>query len=332
VASITCFLSLAADNAAVIDAAVRRPPAVSLRGDKVVETQGLSKIYGKTITAVDRLDLDVYRGEVYGFLGPNGAGKTTTLRMLLGLIRPTAGTARVMGAAPGTPGSLTKVGAIIETPAFYPYMSGRDNLRLLAQYCEVPMARVDASLEQVELTPRARHKFSTYSMGMKQRLGIAAALLKEPDLLILDEPTNGLDPQGMADVRNLIIELGKGQRTVLISSHLLSEVELMCTRIGVIKKGKIVAEGTIDELRGAATLTVRGTPAELAKTVLVTDAGSDNVTSLGDGAFSLKVDALRTAEINQHLVQAGVAVTELHMDERSLEDIFMELTGTEGGL
>jgi ABC-2 type transport system ATP-binding protein len=119
---------------------------------------------------------------------------------------------------------------------------------------------------------------------------------------------------------------------VLISSHLLSEVELMCTRIGVIKKGKIVAEGTIDELRGAATLTVRGTPADLAKTVLVTDAGSDNVTSLGDGAFSLKVDALRTAEINQHLVQAGVAVTELHMDERSLEDIFMELTGTEGGL
>jgi ABC-2 type transport system ATP-binding protein len=167
---------------------------------------------------------------------------------------------------------------------------------------------------------------------MKQRLGIAAALLKEPDLLILDEPTNGLDPQGMADVRNLIIELGKGQRTVLISSHLLGEVEVMCTRIGVIKKGKIVAEGTIDELRGAATLTVRGTPVDLAKTVLVKDAGVENVTSLGDGAFSLKVDLQRTAEINQHLVEAGVAVTELHADERSLEDIFMELTGTEGGL
>ena len=194
------------------------------------------------------------------------------------------------------------------------------------------MTRVDETLETVELTPRARHKFSTYSMGMKQRLGIAAALLKEPDLLILDEPTNGLDPQGMADVRNLIIELGKGQRTVLISSHLLSEVELMCTRVGVIKKGKIVAEGTIDELRGAATLTVHGTPAGLAKTVLVNDVGAEKVTDLGDGAFSLKVDAQRTAEINQHLVQAGVAVTELHMDERSLEDIFMELTGTEGGL
>ena len=194
------------------------------------------------------------------------------------------------------------------------------------------MSRVDATLAQVELTPRARHRFSTYSLGMKQRLGIAAALLKEPDLLILDEPTNGLDPQGMADVRNLIIELGKGQRTVLISSHLLGEVEVMCTRIGVIKKGKIVAEGTIDELRGAATLMVRGTPVELANTVLVRDAGAENVTSLGDGAFSLKVDLQRTAEINQHLVQAGVAVTELHADERSLEDIFMELTGTEGGL
>jgi ABC-2 type transport system ATP-binding protein len=315
------------------DTAIRRPPASSLlAGGKVVETNGLTKRYGTIVTAVDRLDLSVYRGEVYGFLGPNGAGKTTTLRMLLGLIRPTMGSATVMGAELGTPASLVKVGAIVETPAFYPYLSGYDNLRLLATYCQVPTSRVDDTLAQVELTPRARHKFSTYSLGMKQRLGIAAALLKEPDLLILDEPTNGLDPQGMADVRNLIIELGKGQRTVLISSHLLGEVEVMCTRIGVIKKGKIVAEGTIDELRGAATLTVRGTPVDLAKTVLVKDAGPENVTSLGDGAFSLKVDLQRTAEINQHLVQAGVAVTELHADERSLEDIFMELTGTEGGL
>jgi ABC-type multidrug transport system ATPase subunit len=311
---------------------MRRPPPPGVGGDKVVETNRLTKVYGKGIVAVADLDLSVYRGEVYGFLGPNGAGKTTTLRILLGLIRPTAGGARVMGAAPGTPASLAKVGAIVETPAFYPYMTGYDNLRLLAIYCGVPLSRVDSTLELVELTPRARHKFSTYSMGMKQRLGIAAALLKEPDLLILDEPTNGLDPQGMADVRNLIIELGKGDRTVLISSHLLGEVELMCTRVGVIRKGKIVAEGTIDELKGAATLTVRGTPADLARRVLNTDAGAENVTDLGDGAFSLKVDLSRAAEINQHLVQAGVAVSELHADERSLEEIFMELTGTEGGL
>ena len=306
--------------------------ATAPAGDAVVETRGLTKVYGKDIVAVDRLDLTVGRGEVYGFLGPNGAGKTTTLRMLLGLIRPTSGVATVAGAAPGTPESLVKVGAIVETPAFYPYLSGYDNLRLLAIYCGVPVTRVANALDEVELTPRARHKFSTYSMGMKQRLGIAAALIKEPELLILDEPTNGLDPQGMADVRNLIIELGKGDRTVLVSSHLLGEVELMCTRIGVIRKGKLVAEGTIDELRGDATLKVRATPADKAREVLERDAGAGNVRVLDDGSFGIKVDLDRTAEINQHLVMAGVGVTELRADERSLTDVFMELTGTEGGL
>ena len=316
----------------VIDTPVRRPLPPGVGGDKVVETHGLTKRYGTGIIAVDSLDLNVYRGEVYGFLGPNGAGKTTTLRMLLGLIRPTAGSAKVVGGEPGSPASLVRVGAIVETPAFYPYLSGYNNLRLLARYCGVPMARVDATLAEVDLTPRAHHKFSTYSLGMKQRLGIAAALLKEPELLILDEPTNGLDPQGMADVRNLIIELGKGDRTVLISSHLLGEVEQMCTRVGVIRKGKIVAEGTVQQLRGAATLTVRGTPEETARAILIGDAGAENVTDLGNSTFSLAIDLQRTAEINQHLVQAGVAVTELHADERSLEDVFMELTGTEGGL
>src|ERR1700694_4128256 len=315
------------------DTAIRRPPAASLlAADKVVETKGLSKRYGTIVTAVDSLDLNVYRGEVYGFLGPNGAGKTTTLRMLLGLIRPTAGSATVGGAAPGSPAPLVRIGAIVETPAFYPYLSGYNNLRLLARYCGVAASRVDDTLAEVDLTPRAHHKFSTYSLGMKQRLGIAAALLKEPELLILDEPTNGLDPQGMADVRNLIIELGKGERTVLISSHLLGEVELMCTRVGVIRKGKIVAEGTVDQLRGAATLTVRGTPEETARAILVGEVGADKVKAMGDATFSLVVDLQRTAQINRHLVEAGVAVSELHADERSLEDVFMELTGTEGGL
>src|SRR5579864_3711916 len=301
-------------------------------GDLMVETHGLTKHYGNGIVAVDRLDMRVRRGEVYGFLGPNGAGKTTTLRMLLGLIRPTAGNATVAGAAPGTPASLVKVGAIVESPAFYPYLSGRDNLRLLAIYSGVPASRVDPALEQVELLPRAAHRFSTYSMGMKQRLGIAAALIKEPELLILDEPTNGLDPQGMADVRRLITELGKGQRTVLVSSHLLGEVEQMCTRIGVIQKGKFVAEGTIDELRGAASLTIRAEPVETAMTVLSAEAGADHVTLLPDGTFSLKVDLKRTAELNRKLVQAGVDVSDLHASERSLEEVFIELTGTESGL
>ena len=317
---------------ALLEAPIRRPLLQGVGGEKVVETRGLTKRYGTGIVAVDSLDLSVYRGEVYGFLGPNGAGKTTTLRMLLGLIRPSNGSAKVAGAAPGSPASLAKVGAIVETPAFYPYMTGYDNLRLLAMYCGVKPSRVDATLAEVELTPRAHHKFSTYSLGMKQRLGIAGALLKEPELLILDEPTNGLDPQGMADVRNLIIELGKGDRTVLISSHLLGEVELMCTRVGVIRKGKIVAEGTVDQLRGAATLAVRGTPEETAKAILIAEAGAENVTAMGDATFSVKMDLLRTAEINKHLVQGGVSVTELRADERSLEDIFIELTGTEGGL
>jgi ABC-type multidrug transport system ATPase subunit len=317
---------------ALLEAPIRRPLLQGVGGEKVVETRGLTKRYGTGIVAVDSLDLSVYRGEVYGFLGPNGAGKTTTLRMLLGLIRPSNGSAKVAGAAPGSPASLAKVGAIVETPAFYPYMTGYDNLRLLAMYCGVKASRVDATLAEVELTPRAHHTFSTYSLGMKQRLGIAGALLKEPELLILDEPTNGLDPQGMADVRNLIIELGKGDRTVLISSHLLGEVELMCTRVGVIRKGKIVAEGTVDQLRGAATLAVRGTPEETAKAILIAEAGAENVTAMGDATFSVKMDLLRTAEINKHLVQGGVSVTELRADERSLEDVFMELTGTEGGL
>ena len=297
----------------------------------MVETRGLSKRYGNTVLAVDQLDLNVHRGEVYGFLGPNGAGKTTTLRMLLGLIRPTAGSATVAGHAPGDPAGLARIGAIIETPAFYPYLSGWDNLKVVADYAGVPDSRLADALEQVELTPRAKTKFSTYSMGMKQRLGVAAALIKEPELLILDEPTNGLDPQGMIDMRKLIVELGKGDRTVLVSSHLLGEVEQMCTRIGVIQDGKLVAEGTIGELRGAATLTVRAAPVSQAQMILTRMLGADAVIQR-DGAFRLRVDAGRAAEVNRELVTAGVEVSELVSGQRSLEDVFIELTGSEGGL
>jgi len=297
----------------------------------MVETRGLTKRYGGSILAVDQLNLNVFKGEVYGFLGPNGAGKTTTLRMLLGLIRPTAGAATVAGHAPGEPSGLARIGAIVETPAFYPYLSGWDNLKVIADYCRVPDGRLADALELVELTPRARHKFSTYSMGMKQRLGVAAALIKQPDLLILDEPTNGLDPQGMIDMRKLIVDLGKGERTVLVSSHLLGEVEQMCTRIGVIQKGRLVAEGTIDELRGAMTLTIRAAPAPQAQEILARLLGADAV-SLRDGLFALKADPARSAEINRALVTGGVEVSELQAGQRSLEDVFIELTGSEGGL
>jgi ABC-type multidrug transport system ATPase subunit len=296
-----------------------------------VQTRGLTKRYGKEILAVDSLDLNVRRGEVYGFLGPNGAGKTTTLRMLLGLIRPSSGTATVVGTEPGNPAGLKRIGAIIETPAFYPYLSGRDNLKVIARYCRVPDSRIGPALDQVELNPRARHKFSTYSLGMKQRLGVAAALLKDPELLILDEPTNGLDPQGMIDMRKLIVKLGTGTRTVLVSSHLLGEVEQMCTRIGVIQSGRLIAEGTIEQLRGASLLHIRAEPVATAQEILVRMLGADAV-SLGDGIFAIRVGLERAGEINRALVTGGADVTELTSGQRSLEDVFIELTGGEGGL
>src|SRR5437868_13183774 len=214
-----------------------------------VETHGLSKRYSSGVLAVNDLDLRVRTGEVYGFLGPNGAGKTTTLRMLSGLLHPTSGNAIVAGGSPGSPTSLARTGAMVETPAFYPYLSGRDNLRVVARYASVPASRIEPVLEQVDLKDRARHKFKTYSTGMKQRLGVAAALLKEPQLLILGEPTRGLDPQGTLEMRALIKDLRQGGRTVLLSSHLLNEVELTCDRVGVIAGGRLVPEGTVDELR-----------------------------------------------------------------------------------
>src|ERR1700737_1656035 len=191
--------------------------------DHVVATQALTKRYGKTIMAVDALDLEVRRGEVFGFLGPNGAGKTTTLRMLLGLIRPTSGSAQVVGHRPGDPAGLARIGSLVESPAFYPYLSGRENLKVVADYAGLPHDRVDGALEEVELLPRAKDRFGTYSMGMKQRLAVAAALLKQPELMVLDEPTNGLDPQGVVEMRTLIRRLGTGPRPGRLPTHLPNE-------------------------------------------------------------------------------------------------------------
>ena len=297
----------------------------------LVQTRALTKRYGASILAVDNLDLEVRRGEVFGFLGPNGAGKTTTLRMLLGLIRPTSGVATVAGHPPGHPAGLARVGAIVEAPNFYPYLSGLDNLRVMADYCGVPRSRCEPALEQVELTPRAGDKFGTYSMGMKQRLGVAATLIKEPDLLILDEPTNGLDPAGMKDMRRLIRELGKGDRTVLVSSHLLNEVEQICDRIGVIQSGRLIAQGTMDELRGEAGVLVRAEPGPKAREVLERLLGAPAVHTK-DGSFQLQTQPDRAAEINRALVEAGVAVSELRPNQSSLEEAFLHLTGEEAGL
>src|SRR5215211_4011567 len=252
----------------------------------MIETHGLGKSYGERVVAVDDLNLRVRRGEVYGFLGPNGAGKTTTLRMLLGLVRPSAGSALVLGEPPGSAAGLARIGAMVETPAFYPFLSGRDNLRVLAGHAGVPQAQIDAALAAVELVGRAADRFGTYSLGMKQRLGVAAALLKDPDLLILDEPTNGLDPAGMAEMRDFIRSLGQEGRTVMLSSHLMGEVEQVCDRVGVICDGALVAEGTVDELRGRAGLRVRAEPLAQATRVIDSVPEVEQVTNV-DGLLDV---------------------------------------------
>jgi ABC-2 type transport system ATP-binding protein len=303
------------------------PAEKGSRNGSVIETRDLSKRFGDLV-AVDRLTLRVRRGEVYGFLGPNGAGKTTTLRMLLGLVRPTSGSASVLGATPGSSEGLARIGALIEAPGFYPFLSARDNLRVMALHAGVDMERVDVVLDEVELDDRGGDRFENYSQGMKQRLGVAAALLKDPDVLILDEPTTGLDPKGMAEMRTFIRGLGSGRRTVLLSSHLMPEVELICDRVGVIDRGRLVKEGTVDELRGGGVLLVRAEPLEQAGRVVKGLPGIVRVAT-GDGAMRITADAAAPA-ITRALVEAGVAVSELRPERASLEDVFLKLTEREG--
>jgi ABC-2 type transport system ATP-binding protein len=292
-----------------------------------VETRALTKRYGDLV-AVDGLDLRVRRGEVYGFLGPNGAGKTTTLRMLVGLIRPTSGDARVLGARPGSRAALAGTGALIEGPGFYPALSGRDNLRVVAGHAGAPESHIPGVLEEVGLAERAGDRYRAYSLGMKQRLGIAAALLKDPALLILDEPTNGMDPAGMAEMRTFVRELGRGGRTVLLSSHLMHEVEHVCDRVGVIAGGRLVAEGTVDELRGHEFLVLRAEPLDRAEALLGSLRGVEDVERV-DGRLRIAAGALPAQEVNRALVAAGIGVAELRPERTSLEDVFFELTRQE---
>jgi ABC-2 type transport system ATP-binding protein len=296
-------------------------------GEQLVETNGLSKTYG-AVTAVERVSLSVWRGEVYGYLGPNGAGKTTTLRMLAGLVRPTAGSASVHGDQPGSPRALARTGVLIEAPRFYPYLSGRDNLRVVARYAGVPDRRVEGALETVDLAGRGGDRYARYSLGMKQRLGVAAALLKDPELLILDEPTNGLDPAGMRDMRALLRDLGERGHTVLLSSHLLGEVQQLCDRVGVISGGRLLAESTVDDLLGQAGLLVRAEPPDRARGCLQRLVGAGNV-SEADGAFRLRTGPEQAGRVSRALADAEVTLTELRPLERTLEEVFLEMTGTE---
>ncbi|WP_299049912.1 ATP-binding cassette domain-containing protein [uncultured Nocardioides sp.] len=308
------------------------------RADLAVETRALTKTYGDR-TAVDAVTLTVRRGEIYGFLGPNGAGKTTTLRMVLGLVRPTSGTATVLGRPAGSPAATARAGALIEGPGFHPYLSGRDNLRSLARLRGLPDSDVTGVLERVELADRARDRFRAYSLGMKQRLGVAAALLGDPELVVLDEPTNGLDPAGMADMRSLLVGLAAEGRTVLLSSHMLGEVQEICDRVGVVADGRLLREGAVHELRGRAVLRVTATPTDAALAVAMRLAGDDGVrlapdapdvpdTSDASGPAVLEVDlpAARGPALVRALVEADVEVHQVRHVERSLEQVFFEMT------
>jgi ABC-2 type transport system ATP-binding protein len=292
-----------------------------------VQARGLVKRYG-AVMAVDHVDLTVERGDVYGFLGPNGAGKTTTLRILLGLIRPDEGEARLFGRNPQTelPEALDGVGGFVETPAFYPYLSGRTNLELLAAFDrDGGRDRIGELLALVDLTGRAQDRVGHYSQGMKQRLGVAASLLRDPQLLLLDEPTNGLDPGGMRDMRRLVGRLSGEGITVLLSSHLLAEVEELCNRVAIIRLGKVAYEGKLEDLRaGAGTrYRLRTTDLERARAVL-----QPREVEVKDGELTFTASEDEVAALSRELVAAGLGITALVPERLSLESLFFELTET----
>ena len=320
-------------TAAVEAAAVRtRDHAV----DAAVRTTELTKRFRGGQVAVDSLELLVPRGSVMGFLGPNGSGKTTTIRMLLGLVTPTSGSVELLGQPVPRASAhvLPRVGALVEGPAFHPYLSGRANLlRLdaadLTVEARTTRARIDAALERVGLASAAGKRFRTYSLGMKQRLGLAAALLRPRELFILDEPTNGLDPQGTREVRTLVRELAADGCTVLVSSHLLAEIEQVCDRVTVMRAGRVVAAGTLQELSLLARPSVVvETPALDAAVAVLHRLGAATAVPDADG-LRVRADLPDVAveDVTRALVRADVPVRGIGRSGRSLEELFVELTG-----
>jgi ABC-2 type transport system ATP-binding protein len=297
-----------------------------------VAARGLVKRYGE-ITAVDHVDLTVERGDVFGYLGPNGAGKTTSLRMLLGLIRPTEGTAELFGRNPLSEGAraLDGVAGFVEGPRFYPYLSGRKNLRMLADYDAAgARSRVEEVLETVELRDRAKDRVGGYSHGMRQRLGIAASLLRSPRLLLLDEPTTGLDPAGMRDMRLLVRRLADEGITILLSSHLLNEVEELCNRVAIIRKGSIIYEGQLGDLLATASTGYRlkATDPERARTLSLAQPGVE-VLPAANGDLRLRGDEDAIAALTVALGRAAIGLTALVPETASLEELFLGMTDGE---
>ena len=295
----------------------------------VIQTDGLTKRY-KNVVAVDDLSMEIRRGRVYGLLGPNGSGKTTTMGLLLGLLKPTSGTFSLFGSPDGHEASLRRVGAIIESPAFYPYLSGFQNLK----YYQIISGggseeEIESLIDRVGLAGRGDDLFRTYSLGMKQRLGIAYALLGDPDLVFLDEPTNGLDPEGMIEVRELIRSLGDGNRTVLLSSHLLHEVEQVCDSVAIISKGRLIAQGEVSQLVAmSSSEQIRTKTTDNSKAHQILSA-LDWVEDVDTHEDSLLVTAPieRSSELTAALARSEVYVAEMVPVRRSLEEYFLEVTG-----
>ncbi len=306
------------------------------QGEVVLSIRNLSKQYGKRL-AVDNLSLDVRRGEIFGFLGPNGAGKTTTIRMMLGLIAPTGGSVDILGKdiAFYRAEILPRVGALVETPALYLYLSGRDNLRAVGSALGgVPRSRIDDVLELVGLQNRQKDRVRTYSLGMKQRLGVAIALLQDPDVLVLDEPANGLDPAGIVEMRDLMHQLSAAGKTVFISSHLLPEVQQICTRVAIINLGKLVTESTVEELtstHGEFSVTLERAQEALALVQAQNWGREARLNERGD--LITRAPGNRGRELNLFLVQAGFAPDTIAQATQDLEEVFLRLTnGGTGGV
>jgi ABC-2 type transport system ATP-binding protein len=302
----------------------------------VIETEGLGKVYrrirGGSQVALSGLDLAVPEGGVFGFLGPNGSGKTTTIRCVMGLIRPSSGHARVLGvdAQRELHEVVRRIGSLVEAPTPFPTFSGRRNLMLLARIDGIGRARVDAVLDRVGLAPRADDLVRAYSLGMRQRLGIAAALLRDPELLILDEPANGLDPAGIKEIRDLLRALGTEGRTVFVSSHLLNEVQQICDQVAILSHGRCIASGPVADVltRGRhESMLVRVEPLDRAAEVLRT--AGITVTVDDGGVLKAAVPSSEAARVTRALANAGLYLSELRPEAVSLETVFLELTGEE---
>ena len=299
-----------------------------------IRFEHLTKQFG-ALKAVDGLTVDVEQGGVVGLLGPNGAGKSTTIRMLLGLVRPTSGTASVLGGSIEHPsGYIENVGALIETPAFYPKLSGEANLRTLAALAGNSKARIEKVLEIVKLTSRRGDRVSEYSAGMKQRLGIAAALLRDPDILILDEPMNGLDPAGIVEIRTLLRDLAQQGRTVLVSSHLLAEVQTMADQVIIIDRGRLIFEGNLAALLEAAAhevVVAPETPDDLGTLVAVLERAGFTLT-VDEGVIHVAGAIDAPAQLNRLAFDSGITLAELRVRNEDLEAVFLRLTNGGMGL